>query len=103
MENNFESRYALGPEEVKGMNTTQLRKNFLIENIFEADVVKITLSFYDRYITGGVMPVKGSVTLPNPENSGSNTDSYQFAHSAIPFILPCKATFQHRRTLFNDG
>jgi len=48
MENNFESRYALGPEEVKGMNTTQLRKNFLIENIFEADVVKITLSFYDR-------------------------------------------------------
>ncbi|UKJ07447.1 5-dehydro-4-deoxy-D-glucuronate isomerase [Solitalea lacus] len=68
MQNYFESRYALGPEEVKEMNTTQLRDKFLIENIFEIDSIRMTLSHYDRYIAGGVMPVNQSVTLSNPDS-----------------------------------
>jgi 4-deoxy-L-threo-5-hexosulose-uronate ketol-isomerase len=66
MEVNFETRYALGPEEVKQMDTDQLRKNFLIEKIFEADQVNLILTHYDRYIAGGVMPVEGTIELPNP-------------------------------------
>jgi 4-deoxy-L-threo-5-hexosulose-uronate ketol-isomerase len=63
----FESRYAASPTEVKGMNTDQLRQNFLIETIFTADQFTWTLSFFDRYLTGGVMPVTGSVTLETPD------------------------------------
>lgn len=65
MQNHFDSRYASGPEEVKHMDTGQLRKIFLIEKIFEADNVNLTLSHYDRYIAGGVMPVAAKIELPN--------------------------------------
>jgi 4-deoxy-L-threo-5-hexosulose-uronate ketol-isomerase len=63
----FDSRYASSPTEVKGMNTDQLRQNFLIETLFTADQVNWTLSFFDRYLTGGVMPVAGPVTLEAPD------------------------------------
>ncbi|GAB3754187.1 5-dehydro-4-deoxy-D-glucuronate isomerase [Spirosoma pomorum] len=63
----FDSRYASSPTEVKSMNTDQLRQNFLIENLFTADQVNWTLSFFDRYLTGGVMPVAGPITLEAPD------------------------------------
>ncbi|WP_420146822.1 5-dehydro-4-deoxy-D-glucuronate isomerase [Spirosoma sp.] len=63
----FESRYATSPTEVKGMTTDQLRQNFLIDNLFVADQARWVLSFFDRYLTGGVMPVAGSVTLQAPD------------------------------------
>lgn len=68
MESNFESRYAVGPEETKRMTTTELRKNFLIEKIFEADKINLSLTHYDRYITGGAMPVSEKIELSNPGN-----------------------------------
>ncbi|WP_375444731.1 5-dehydro-4-deoxy-D-glucuronate isomerase [uncultured Fibrella sp.] len=63
----FESRFASSPNEVKGMDTEQLRQNFLIESIFVADQIRWTLSFFDRYMTGGVMPVAGPVRLDTPD------------------------------------
>ncbi|MBD2753849.1 5-dehydro-4-deoxy-D-glucuronate isomerase [Spirosoma validum] len=66
-ETTFESRYASSPVEVKGMNTDQLRQNFLIENLFIADQFRWVLSFFDRYLTGGVMPVVGPLTLQAPD------------------------------------
>ncbi|QKZ13505.1 5-dehydro-4-deoxy-D-glucuronate isomerase [Spirosoma sp. KUDC1026] len=63
----FDSRYASSPTEVKGMDTDQLRQNFLIDNLFTADQFSWTLSFFDRYLTGGVMPVAGPVTLEAPD------------------------------------
>ena len=68
MNNHFESRYAQSPSEVKQMDTNALRSNFLIENIFEANRVKLTLTHFDRYIVGGVMPVGEKVSLPNPDD-----------------------------------
>jgi len=68
MENHFESRYAVSPVEAKTMDTTTLRSNFLISNIFEADQVNLTLSHFDRYIVGGAMPVNGKLSLPNPDD-----------------------------------
>ncbi len=62
----FDSRYAASPTEVAGMNTEQLRQNFLIETLFVADQCRWTLSFFDRYMTGGAMPVAGSITLDAP-------------------------------------
>ncbi|MNK01683.1 4-deoxy-L-threo-5-hexosulose-uronate ketol-isomerase [compost metagenome] len=68
MKTSFESRYAVSPGEAKQFDTAALRKNFLMESLFEADAVKLTLSHFDRYITGGVMPVNEAVALSNPEN-----------------------------------
>jgi 4-deoxy-L-threo-5-hexosulose-uronate ketol-isomerase len=68
MKSNFETRYAVSPQETKRMTTDELRKNFLIEKIFEADKVNLCLSHYDRYIAGGAMPVLEKIELPNPDN-----------------------------------
>jgi 4-deoxy-L-threo-5-hexosulose-uronate ketol-isomerase len=64
----MKTRNASSPSEVARMNTSELRESFLIENVFEKDAIHLTLSFYDRYIAGGAMPVNGSITLPNPDN-----------------------------------
>ena len=68
MNTNFESRFAVSPKEAKQMNTEELRTNFLIDNIFSADEVKLVLSHFDRFITAGAMPVSQKIALPNPEN-----------------------------------
>ena len=67
MKTHFDSRYAHSPSEVKQMVTADLRKNFLISQLFEPDNIYLTLTHYDRYITGGVMPVSGAVALSNPD------------------------------------
>ena len=49
----MDNRLAIGPAEAKQMDTQALRKAFLIDKIFEADKVLLTLTHYDRYIAGG--------------------------------------------------
>lgn len=68
MNTHFESRFAVSPKEAKQMNTEELRANFLIDNIFIVDEVKLVLSHFDRFITAGAMPVSQKIALPNPEN-----------------------------------
>jgi 4-deoxy-L-threo-5-hexosulose-uronate ketol-isomerase len=68
MNEKLESRFATSPVEVKQMTTSQIRENFLIDTVFEADKIHLVLSHYDRYIAGGVMPVLEKIELPNPEN-----------------------------------
>lgn len=63
----MDNRFAISPAEAKQLDTAALRKAFLIEKVFEADTVLLTLSHYDRYIAGGVMPVAKTVNLPNPD------------------------------------
>ncbi|MGQ7944329.1 5-dehydro-4-deoxy-D-glucuronate isomerase [Flavobacterium sp. WC2509] len=68
MNSNFESRFAVSPNEAKQMNTEALRENFLIESLFSSDEVKLVLSHYDRFITGGAMPINQTLAMPNPDN-----------------------------------
>ncbi|QBQ42841.1 5-dehydro-4-deoxy-D-glucuronate isomerase [Sphingobacterium psychroaquaticum] len=63
----FESRYAIGPNEAKTLDTQGLRKNFLIEKIFTADKIHFVYSHYDRYMAGGAMPVSGPIKLETIE------------------------------------
>jgi len=58
-----ELRYAHHPEDVKTYNTEELRNHFLIEGLFQDDSVRLTYSMYDRFIVGGVKPVKKAVQL----------------------------------------
>lgn len=59
----YETRYASNPDAIKQYDTEQLRKEFLIETLFEADSCKLVYSHYDRFITGGVLPLKQKVEL----------------------------------------
>lgn len=67
MKNKYESRYAASPTEVKTFDTERLRSEFLIENIMEADKLTLVYSHYDRFITGGVVPVTKSIELESIE------------------------------------
>ena len=64
----FESRHATSPREAQAMDTAQLRQHFLIERLFLPDQTRWTLSFFDRYLTGGAMPVAAPLTLDTPDN-----------------------------------
>ena len=72
MNTNFESRFAVSPNEGKQMDTASLRSNFLIENLFEDDQVNLTLSHFDRYIVGGATPKSQKLAMPNPDNLKAN-------------------------------
>ncbi|PCI32558.1 MAG: 5-dehydro-4-deoxy-D-glucuronate isomerase [Flavobacteriaceae bacterium] len=63
MENQFQTRYASSPSEVKTFDTERLRSEFLVQNIMQEDTLNFVYSHYDRYITGGVSPVSKDVEL----------------------------------------
>ncbi|CAG7647630.1 5-dehydro-4-deoxy-D-glucuronate isomerase [Paenibacillus allorhizosphaerae] len=59
----MEIRYAVSPAETKTLGTEQLRKEFLIENLFAPGELKLVYSHVDRFITGGVIPTNEPVKL----------------------------------------
>lgn len=59
----MEVRYASSPEEVRRMDTQELRKAFLIQELFKPDEVKSVYSHIDRIIAGGAMPVGKPIKL----------------------------------------
>ncbi len=63
----IELRYAAHPDDVKTWDTSRLRKEFLIENIFVPEEISLVYSLYDRYIVGGAMPVKKKLLLESAE------------------------------------
>jgi 4-deoxy-L-threo-5-hexosulose-uronate ketol-isomerase len=60
---NYNFRYASNPKDAQKYDTAELREQFLIEKLFIEDEIQLTYSMYDRYIVGGVMPVKASLKL----------------------------------------
>lgn len=63
MKTNFELRYAAHPEDAKAYDTSRLRNDFLIETVFSPDEINMVYSMYDRYIVGGITPVKETLPL----------------------------------------
>jgi 4-deoxy-L-threo-5-hexosulose-uronate ketol-isomerase len=63
----METRNAVHPEHAVLFDTAQLREQFLIQNLFTPDEVKLVYSYFDRLIVGGVCPVK-ALTLEVDEN-----------------------------------
>lgn len=60
---NWELRYAANPVDAKKYDTERLRKEFLIEDLFIEDDVKMVYSLYDRLIVGGATPVTKTLKL----------------------------------------
>lgn len=56
-------RYSTGPNDVKRYTTEELRKEFLIENLYEPDQVKAVYSHVDRMVVLGIHPVNKEVPI----------------------------------------
>lgn len=56
-------RYSTGKEPFKRMTTEELKDEFLITNMFNADDISAVYSHVDRIVTMGAMPVKEKVNL----------------------------------------
>lgn len=59
----MELRTASSPRDVKTYDTARLREEFLIQDLFRPDEVKMVYSHIDRIITGAAMPVNKALTL----------------------------------------
>ena len=55
-------RYSTGPNDVKRYTTEELRREFLIRDLYRPDTVQAVYSHVDRMVVLGIMPVKE--TLP---------------------------------------
>lgn len=56
-------RQSIHSDHARQLDTAGLRREFLIEHIFDADACTMTYSHIDRIIVGGVMPVHQAVTV----------------------------------------
>ncbi|MFN8240206.1 MAG: 5-dehydro-4-deoxy-D-glucuronate isomerase [Bacteroidales bacterium] len=56
-------RYAVHPEDFRSFDTTRIRKEFLVEDIFINDEISLVYSMYDRFIVGGAVPVTRELKL----------------------------------------
>lgn len=63
----MEIRFGNSPVETKQMATEQLRDNFLVQNLMQADKLTLVYSHYDRVIIGGAKPVSKTVLLKNED------------------------------------
>ncbi|MCM4154840.1 5-dehydro-4-deoxy-D-glucuronate isomerase [Gramella sp. AN32] len=54
----FETRYASSPQTVKKYDTSQLREEFLINNLMEQAKINLVHTHYDRYIAGSAVPLE---------------------------------------------
>lgn len=59
----MEIRFQVSPKETAGMQTEELRTNFLCESIIGKDEINTVYSHYDRMIVGGTSPAKRSLLL----------------------------------------
>ncbi len=59
----MELRTACSPKDEKHYDTTRLREEFLIDDLFQPDVIKLVYSHIDRIITGSAVPVKEELKL----------------------------------------
>jgi len=68
MNTEIESRYAVGPNEVKGFDTEQLRNEFLVDKLMQADKVYWLYTHYERFMVGSAVPLNNALTLETLDN-----------------------------------
>ncbi len=68
----FENRYAVGPVEVKSMDTQQLRDTFLAPNLMQKDKVSWIYTHYERFMVGGAVPVTKPLKLETLDSLKAN-------------------------------
>lgn len=69
---NSEFRNAHHPNDVKKYTTEELRREFLINDLFEPNQIKLVYTMYDRLIVGGIMPRDNSLKLETIDEQKAN-------------------------------
>jgi 4-deoxy-L-threo-5-hexosulose-uronate ketol-isomerase len=64
-EENMDIRYSANPKDIKRYTTEELRREFLIENLYKADEIVSVYSHVDRMVILGCMPVADDVSIDN--------------------------------------
>lgn len=60
---NVTQRYSTNPRSIPGMDTNQLRENYLVPDLFAPDQINAVYTHEDRVVLVGLEPVKDSLTL----------------------------------------
>ena len=59
----MEIRYSTHPDHAKTFTTDELRKHYLVEELFVPNEIKLTYSMEDRTIIGGITPTEEAISL----------------------------------------
>ena len=68
----MKSIFASNPVDFKNYTTERLRADFLVPDLMENNLIKFVYSHYDRFMLGGVVPIKNSIQLPVYEELKAN-------------------------------
>lgn len=68
----MEQRYGAGPDQIDGMNTTQLRENFMVEQLFVPGQISFAYTHFDRMIVGGAVPTEKALGFGDGKDVGTN-------------------------------
>ena len=72
----MEIRQPIHSEHARTLDTEGLRRQFLVEDLFQADAATLTYSQIDRIIVGGIMPVSQPVTFSPELGKHTGTDFF---------------------------
>jgi 4-deoxy-L-threo-5-hexosulose-uronate ketol-isomerase len=67
-------RYSTNPAEARGYDTAQLRRHYLVEDVFVSGEIRLTYSHEDRVVLGGAMP--GAEPLRLAPDDALRTDHF---------------------------
>ncbi len=67
----MEIRYSWNPEDVKKYTTEELRKHFLIQDLFKKGEINMCYSHVDRIIIGAALPYDTEITLSSTKELGT--------------------------------
>jgi 4-deoxy-L-threo-5-hexosulose-uronate ketol-isomerase len=59
----LEIRYTYNPDYYKGMNSEELRNNFLVDSLFKSGELNLTYTDVDRSIIGSAVPLNNELSL----------------------------------------
>jgi 4-deoxy-L-threo-5-hexosulose-uronate ketol-isomerase len=64
-------RYATDPSQIPGMTTADLRRRFLVEDLFVQDELNLVYTHHDRIVLGGAVPGSADLELESPPELAS--------------------------------
>lgn len=66
-------RNTVSPTEARSLDTSGLRENFLVSDLFAVGEIRMTYSHYDRVILGGAIPDGATLKLESSKQVGTDT------------------------------
>ena len=64
-------RQASHPEAVRGYDTAELRRHYLVQDLFRPGALSLTYSHHERFVIGGATPIGAPIPLPAPKPLGT--------------------------------